>query len=95
MSQPFAQLVAKRADERTDEELTEESFRRFNQWSLLSSSKLVSLDEVAWIGALMIKAFKKAGLDTGLMKTESKDANGARVVGVVASDGVNVADGAG
>lgn len=95
MSQPFAQVVAKRAAERTDAELTEEAFSRFNSWSMLSSGKLVSLDEVAWVGALLMKAFKNAGLDTGLMKHETRDENGARVVGVVASDGVNVADGAG
>jgi hypothetical protein len=95
MSQPFAQVVAQRAAQRADAELTEEAFRRLNSWSLQSASKLVSLDEVAWLGALLIKAFKKAGLDTGLMKTETRDANGALVVGVTASDGVNVADGAG
>lgn len=95
MSQPFAQLVAKRAAERTDKELTDEAFNRFNSWALLSAGKLVSLDEVAWVGALLIKAFKQAGLDTGLAKYETRDANGARVFGVVASDGVSVADGAG
>jgi hypothetical protein len=95
MSQPFAQLVAKRAAQRTDAELTEETFNRFNAWALQSSSKLVSLDEVAWVGALLTKAFKQAGLDTGLMKQETRDENGARVFGIVASDGCNVADGAG
>lgn len=95
MSQPFAQLVAKRAAERSDKELIEEAFRRFNSWALLSAGKQVSLDEVAWVGALMIKAFKQAGLDVGLTKYEMRDENGARVFGVTASDGVNVADGAG
>lgn len=93
MSQPFAQLVGTRAAQFEDAELTERAFKTFNRWSLLSSAKLVSLDEVAWVGALLVKAMKQAGVD--IQKHETFDANGARVVGVVASDGVKVADGAG
>lgn len=93
MSQPFAALVAQRAQQFEDAELGERAFAAFNRWSLLSTSKLVSLDEVAWVGALMVKAFKKAGLD--IQKHETRDENGARVIGIVASDGVKVADGAG
>lgn len=92
MSQPFAQLVGTRADQFTDAELSEKAFAAFNRWSLLSTSKLVSLDEVAWVGALMVKAFKAAGVD--IQKHETRDENGARVVGVVASDRVSVKDGA-
>lgn len=93
MSKPFAQVVAERAELFEDAELTERAFAKFNRWSLLSSDKLVSLDEVAWVGALMVKAFKHAGID--IQKHETTDENGARVVGVVASDGVKVADGVG
>jgi hypothetical protein len=93
VSQPFAQLVGRRADQRTDAELTEEAFNRFNRWSLMSSDKLVSLDEVAWVGALLLKAMKSVGVDI-MKKHEARDENGARVVGIVASDGVRVADGA-
>lgn len=93
MSQPFAIVVGQRAEQFTDAELTERAFGVFNRWSLLSTAKLVSLDEVAWVGALLVKAMKTAGID--LQKHETRDENGARVVGVVASDGVNVADGAG
>jgi hypothetical protein len=92
MSQPFAMLVAKRAEQFSDAELGERAFGAFNRWSMLSSDKQVSLDEVAWVGALMVKAFKAAGLD--INKHETRDENGARVVGVVASDGVRVKDGA-
>lgn len=94
MSKPFAQLCAERATQREDAELSEIAFSHFNRWALLSSSKLVSLDEVAWVGALLVKAMKSAGVDI-LAKCETRDANGARVVGIVASDGVRVADGAG
>jgi hypothetical protein len=92
MSVPFAQLCGQRAQQLTDQELTEEAFKRFSKWAMQSSSKLVSLDEVAWAGALLLKAMKTAGID--IMKTETRDENGARVVGVVASDRVNVKDGA-
>jgi hypothetical protein len=92
VSQPFAQLVGTRAEQFEDSELTERAFKAFNRWSLLSSAKLVSLDEVAWVGALLVKAMKSAGVD--IQKHETRDENGARVVGVVASDGVKVADGA-
>jgi hypothetical protein len=92
MSLPFAALCAQRSTQLTDAELTEHAFRTFNRWAMLSSSKLVSLDEVAWAGALLLKAMKSAGID--IMKVETRDENGARVVGVVASDGVNVKDGA-
>lgn len=93
MSQPFAQLVGRRAEQRTDSELTEEAFARLNRWALLSADKLVSLDDVAWVAAMVARAFKSAGLD--LLKHETRDENGSRVVGVVASDGVKVQDGAG
>jgi hypothetical protein len=92
MSQPFAATVAKLVAQRSDQELADEAFARFNRWSMLSSDKHVSLDEVAWIGALLVKAYKHAGVD--IHKTETRDENGARVVGVVASDGVKLADGA-
>lgn len=92
MSAPFAQLCGQRANQLTDAELTEHAFERFNRWALLSSGKLVSLDEVAWVGALLLKAMKQSGVD--VFKVETRDENGARVVGVVASDGVSVADGA-
>lgn len=94
MSQPFAQLVGRRAQQFSDTELTERAFGAFDRWSLLSTDKHVSLDEVAWVGALLVKAMKSAGIDI-LAKSETVDENGARVVGVVASDGVRVADGAG
>lgn len=93
MSAPFAKLCADRAATIPARQLQDEVFRRFNRWSLQSSEKLVSLDEVAWIGALLTMAFKASGLD--ITKTETRDENGARVVGVVANDGVQVADGAG
>lgn len=92
MSLPFAQLVGQRAEQFSDAELGERAFGAFNRWSLLSTDKHVSLDEVAWVGALMVKAFKASGVD--INKHETRDANGARVVGVVASDGVRVQDGA-
>lgn len=95
MSAPFISVIHKRAAERTDTELQEEAFSRLTRWAMLSSGKQVSLDEVAWIGALLYKAVKGTGLFDGVNKHETRDANGARVVGIVASDGVNVADGAG
>lgn len=92
MSQPFAQLVGRRAQQYEDAELTERAFGAFSRWSLLSTDKHVSLDEVAWVGALLVKAMKQAGVD--IQKHETRDENGARVVGVVASDGVRLTDGA-
>lgn len=94
MSQPFAYVVSQRIAQRSDKELTEIAFDKFSRWALLSSDKMVSLDEVAWIGALVVKAVKSAGIDL-LQQHETQDENGARVVGVVASDGVKLADGAG
>lgn len=94
MSQPFSYLVSKRIAQRTDGELTQTAFDMFNRWAMLSSDKKVSLDEVAWVAALLVKAVKSAGIDL-LQKHETQDENGARVVGIVASDGVKLADGAG
>lgn len=94
MSQPFAHLVSKRVALRSDKELTETAFEMFNRWAGLSTDKRVSLDEVAWVAALLVKAVKGAGIDL-LHRTETQDENGARVVGVVVSDGVKLADGAG
>lgn len=94
MSQPFAQLVSQRIAMRNDGELTEQAFGVFNRWAMLSSDKRVSLDEVAWVAALLVKACRSAGIDL-LQKHETQDENGARVVGVVASDGVKLADGTG
>lgn len=92
MSAPFAMLCGKRASQFDDKEIAERAFKAFNRWALLSSDKHVSLDEVAWVGAMLVKAMKAAGTD--ILKTETRDANGARVVGLVASDGVLVKDGA-
>jgi hypothetical protein len=94
VSQPFAQLVSKRVALRSDAELTETAFEMFNRWSMLSTDKRVPLDEVAWVAALLVKAVRSSGIDL-LHKNETRDENGARVVGVVASDGVKLADGAG
>lgn len=92
MSQPFAQLVAQRIKQRTDSELAELAFAKLDRWAMMSSDKLVSLDEVAWVGALLCAAVKSTGID--LLKAETRDESGARVVGVVASDSVKVSDGA-
>lgn len=94
MSKPFAALVSDLVHKRTDGELMEHSFNLFSKWAMLSSSKQVSLEEVAWVGALLVKSAKSAGVDL-MAKHETRDVNGARVVGIVASDGVSVADGAG
>lgn len=94
MSQPFSQLVSKRIALRTNEDLVEQAFAMFNRWAVMSSDKHVSLDEVAWVAALLCKSVKQAGVDL-LHRQETRDENGARVVGVVASDGVKLADGAG
>jgi len=94
MSQPFAQLVGKLVKQRTDQEIVDEAFARFNRWAMLSSGKMVSLHEVAWIGALMCKGLDAAGLNP-LAKHEARDENGCRVVGIVADDGVKIRDGAG
>jgi hypothetical protein len=94
VSQPFAHLVSKRVALRSDKELTEVAFEKFNRWAGLSSDKMVPLDEVAWVAALMVKAVRSAGIDL-LHRHETRDENGARVVGVVASDGVDLSDNAG
>ena len=94
MSQPFSQLDRTRMSLRTDEQLVETAFEQFNRWALLSSDKLVPLEQVAWVAALLCKSVKSAGIDL-LQRNETRDENGARVVGVVASDGVKLADGAG
>lgn len=94
MSQPFAMLVAQRVKQFTDQELADRSFELFNQWAMQSTDKQVSLDQVGWIGAFLVKAAKSAGIDL-LAKHETRDENGARVVSIVATDGVAVADGAG
>lgn len=94
MSKPFAMLVSELVAKREDGELMEHSFKLFSKWAMLSSSKHVPLEEVAWAAALMVKSAKSAGIDL-MAKHETRDANGARVVGIVASDGVSVADGAG
>lgn len=94
MSQPFSQLVSKRMALRTDEEIVQNAFEMFNRWSLLSADKRVPLDEVAWVAALLCKSVKSAGVDL-LHRQETRDENGARVVSVVADDGVKLADGAG
>lgn len=92
MSKPFAQVVAERAELFEDAELTERAFAKLNRWSLMSSDKLVSLDEVAWVGAVLLKGLRAAG--AGMQKHETVDENGARVVSVTASDGVRLTDGA-
>jgi hypothetical protein len=91
---PFIQVISKRAEQFTDQELQEQAFSRLSQWAMISSGKHVSLDEVAWVGALLYKALKNTGLFP-MRHIERRDETGARVVEVTASDGVRMSDGAG
>lgn len=87
---PFAAVCQERSHA-PDKEIAERAFATLNRWAHLSSGKLVSLDEVAWLGALMYKS----GAMALSAQRESIDQNGARVVTVVANDGIRTADGAG
>ena len=90
MSKPFIQACKELAARHSDQEIEQRVGKYLLKWSMMSTNKTVSLDQVAWIGAAILKGAKHAGLD----KRESCDANGARVVGVVADDAVRVVDGA-
>lgn len=58
MSTPFGQLIADRA-KGDAQKVVAESFARLNRWMHLSSSKMVSLDEVAWLATLVHLATKE------------------------------------
>lgn len=90
MSKPFIQACKDIASRHTNEEIEQRLGQYLLSWSMLSTSKMVSLDQVAWLGAAIVKGAEMAGL----AKQETRDAHGARVVGIVADDGVRVADGA-
>lgn len=87
VSKPFAMLCQERATNTPDAEIVERAYGALTRWSGLSSGKLVSLDEVAWLGALLYKSARIA--------TDAVDANGARVVTRVMTDSVKTSDSAG
>lgn len=57
MSAPFAQLIAERS-KADPQKVVAEAFERMNRWMHASGGKMVSLDEVAWLAALVCMATK-------------------------------------
>lgn len=95
MSKPFALVCQERAEQVPPAELVERAYSTLVQWRMQSTGKLVSLDQVAWIGALLFKSGVMAIMQQEAATRESTNENGARVVTVVADDAAPVSDGAG
>jgi hypothetical protein len=93
VSRPFINLVRERSKGTPDDRLVEQAFSRMTRWSQQSGSKMVSLDEVAWLAAVLLKGAVQSGQYPHM--AESKDENGARVVTATMDDGVSMQDGAG
>lgn len=83
MSKPFAKLLAERS--RNPEAVVREAASRMLRWSNLSSSAQVSLDEVAWLGAVMYLAGIQAAID-GSAEPDASVSREGNVVTVVAGD---------
>lgn len=106
MSKPFAILVAERSRLPADV-LAKQAMERMARWSQISAGKLVSLDEVAWLGAILDVGFRTAIEQVERKKVEQSvksqlEAQAAqravitdrgKVHTVVLTDGVKVQDG--
>jgi hypothetical protein len=91
MSRPFSQIVASRATQ--PERAVKEVVTRLERWKNQSGNARVTLDEVAWFGAVMALAGVKAEQlsKEGVTRESLKG-----VVNVVAEDSTsNVTDGVG
>lgn len=86
---PFSMLIAERAKD--PERAAREAFSRLERWQTLSGSKQVSLDDVAWFGAV----FLLAGIEAKKMVANETNADGSRVVTKVATDFGATSDSAG
>lgn len=87
---PFSELVKERCAD--PEKATAEAMVRLERWRGMSGSKQVSLDEVAWLGAVFSLAGVYA-LDKLNAGPVSKRVEG-NVTTVVASDGIGTRDSA-
>ena len=101
MSKPFSQLIAERAKLPPDV-VTREAYARMTKWASVSSGKLVSLDEAAWLACVLFmanehnrKAQEQAHRVKKQMEESVRRTNSARVHTVVMSDASPTSDGAG
>ena len=102
MSRPFAVLVAERSKLPSDV-LLRHATERLTRWAQVSSGKLVSLDEVAWLGAIFDVAIRQAAEKharklaeqqvKNQMQQKVQERQGSKVHTVVLTDGVATQDG--
>jgi hypothetical protein len=70
MSRPYAVLIAERTKLPPDV-VIRQAMERMAKWSQVSSVKMVSLDEVAWLGALIDASLRKAKEDFERQKVQA------------------------
>lgn len=87
---PFAQLVAERCED--PHKAAVEAMARLQRWTMISGGKLVSLDEVAWLGAVFALAGQYVVNKTEPEKSAVEKSTEGNVVTVVATDGVRTPD---
>jgi hypothetical protein len=94
VSKPFALMIQERSK---DPIVAAEHCNAFlAKYGNCSSNKLVQLEEVAWLGSFVFLLFKETAKQAAALQApkissgESLDENGARVISVVADDGVEV-----
>jgi hypothetical protein len=91
---PFAVLVRERMND--PKRAVDETMMRLERWRNLSGSKTVTLDEVAWMGAIFALGGIEAGKQTQeTFSEEAKIDNGSRVVSMTATDASTTVDRAG
>jgi hypothetical protein len=89
MSAPFVALCQARMN--NVERCAKEIVARLEKWKLMSGDKMVSLDEVAWLGALLCKAGLAPGVDGKESVTKTQEGN---VIEVTAGSGLRSKDSA-
>lgn len=85
---PFSELVRDRCAD--PEKATVEALKRLERWRGMSGSKMVTLDEVAWIGAIfaMSGVYALDKLNAGPLEKKTE----GNVTTVIAGDGVGTRD---
>lgn len=89
MSQPFIARVNDLSAKREPKEIVEKAVKFVQDYALRSTDARVTLDEVAWLAAFLVKATETAAGNT--FKHVVTNPDGSRVIEVTASSTIKTA----
>lgn len=89
MSSSFAKVVAERS-EQPKEEVVKQALRFLSKYKMVSSTKVVSLNEVSWLAAMMVMATKEINGGPATVMALEEKTDEPRIITRVATSNVTV-----